>query len=112
MNTELYSQAHLSQLILQGQQQVRQRAQVLRRWPRPGGLGRWRGCGQGLTQASAGPATHLVQGVHAVAQLGLMVLHHVQQTLHVAAHRVASAGGLQQIHNKGEMRADARTDII
>ena len=63
---------------------------------RPRVLAGGRGGGaQGLVEGPPGRTAGPAHGAHPLAQLGLVVLHHVENTLHVGVHRVAGAGRLK-----------------
>ena len=75
-----YSQAHLSKFILQSQDQVGQRAQrLIHRWT----VRLLERCKKFLTEAFLGSASRSVQGAHSLTQLRLVVLHHVEDALHI-----------------------------
>lgn len=100
-----YSQAHLSELVLQSQQQVRQWAKWLicsfrlpvRRW------------GEVLLETFLGGTTRPLQSAHSLTQLGLMVLHHVKDTLYVGVDWVARACRLWQV---GEIKMNQKREGV
>lgn len=48
-------------------------------------------------EGSLGPSgARPAQGTHPLTQVGLVVLHHVEDTLHVSVHRVAGACRLRE----------------
>lgn len=82
------AQTHLSELILQSQEQVGERAQRLI------GLVTGRPGGEVPIEVSLDCSRRPVQSAHLFTQPGLVVLQHVEEALNVGVNRVAGAGGL------------------
>lgn len=87
-------QTHLSQLVLQGQEQVGQQARRhLRPLPLLGGVGGGGGGGRELfREVFLDSACRFVQSADLLAEPGLVVLHHVKDALNVGVDRMAGAG--------------------
>lgn len=83
-NNMSYSQTHLSKLILQSQEQVRQRAQrLIHRWT-VRLLESTERCKKFLTEVFPDSTSRPVQGAHSLTQLRLVVFHHVEDALYIS----------------------------